>query len=507
MDHLKIPLINYCIFFENSVVDMQLYKASLPLLEQYQKEHIGKAVINPDSNSIIDKISWGFYGLDTVPITQSLPQLKELSVPCNRISSLDFIIYLPSLEKLNVSNNLVEVLPSSIGQLKSLESLDLGFNLVKDINQFRVFKDCPRFASLVVRGNPFTFRFARHLDIIVSQISTLTHINDMEVAYVKDLHKLKPSLTLDLSLFDKERQVTCQTEAVSLDFSSRNIVNLQFQHSFAELKTLNMSHNGLTKLDGIQFLTGLVELNVENNALTDISDLGHLIHLKRIELGSNQITAIGHTFTGLKELVLFSIENNRITSLSGLTELSNLLELYIGENLVEDLKEIRHLGGLKKLIVLDLWGNPLCREKEFRLFCIFNVKELKVLDGYPIGPKEAEDSKQAFTGKLSDELLAEKLLGKNLETLVSLDLSACNLRDFDNIFSNHKFPKLIEINITGNFFTNMKCFGFLPTLKELNISDNRLATFEPFPDPKVRAGLAGLPVVSHYNQEPRSAPG
>jgi len=494
MEHLKIPLINYFTFFENNVNTSKNYKNEMAIIEQYKRQNAQLAELSQEQFLAIEKLEWACLGLDSVPFTTTLPKLKEVELSGNKLVSIDFVSLIPELERLNLACNLIEQLPAGLSGLKNLKSLDLSFNSIKDINQLKVLKDCPKLTTLSVRGNPFTMKFTKHIAILISMLPQVTELNESNIQKLREVSQMNASKSLTLDMIKDVKSETSQTEAVDLDLSSRNISSLQITNPFQEVKILNLSKNGLTKLDGIQFLTGLVELNVENNSLVDITDIGHLSQLKRLELGGNQISNLGHAFTGLKELVLLSLENNRISSLVGLSEMTNLLELYIGENFVDDLKEIRHLGGLKKLIVLDLWGNPLCREKEFRLFCIFNVKELKVLDGYPIQPKELEDSKQAFTGKLSDELLAEKLLGKNLETLVSLDLSSCNLRDFDNIFNNQKFPKIVEINLSGNFFTNLKCFGYLPTLKELTITDNRLASFEPLPDPKVRAGLAALPV-------------
>ena len=278
------------------------------------------------------------------------------------------------------------------------------------------------------------------------------------------------------------------------------LTSISINTNFADLQNLDISNNNLTKLDGLQFFPRLTHLKAENNLLTDITDVGHLLHLRILELGSNCISNPGHSLTGLKELTLLSMDRNKIRSLASFTELSVLLELYLGENLIEDLKEVRNLGSLKKLVVLDLLGNPMCRDAEYRLFCVFNIKEIKVLDGNNVVQKEFEDSKQAFMGKLSDELLAERLRGRNMQTLVSMDLSHCNLRDFDNIFTSQKFPKIVEMDLTGNHFTNLRCFGYLPTLKELSLAENKLISLETGTDPKVKIGLYGLPVSFGYTE-------
>ena len=60
------------------------------------------------------------------------------------------------------------------------------------------------------------------------------------------------------------------------------------------------------------------------------------------------------------------------------------MELYIGNNLIADIKEILNLKSLPKLIILDISGNILCKEKHFRIYTIFHIRNLKVLDGVSI---------------------------------------------------------------------------------------------------------------------------
>lgn len=495
MEHLKTDLLNYLIYFENSVVDMLPYKPKMQVLEQYKKERKGKLPIcEEDEAAQVEHLSIRLHSLLTFPLDFDFKKIKELDISSNFMKDTAFVKRMPQLECLKMFDNQLETLCPELISLKSLKQLDISFNKIKDINQIRLLKDSPSLVRLNVRGNPLCKMFPRYQDILVAMIAGLAEIDGKPAGAIKQRSKSNINCSLTESLI-----IDCQKKAEFDDTGVFQGQNMQISSIFIttplyDLKIVNLSNNGLTKLDGIQFIKNLIELTAENNQITDITDVGHLVELRKLELGSNLIVNVGHALTGLKSLTLLSIENNRLTSLASFSELENLLELYVGENLVDDLKEIRHLSNLKHLLVMDLWGNPLCRDKEFRLFCIFHIKELKVLDGYPIQPKELEDSKQAYTGKLSEELLAERLLGKNMETLLSMDLSYCSLRDFDNIFNNKKFPKVAEINLAGNFFTTLKCFGYLPTLRELNMTDNRLSSFEPLADAKSKIGLNGIPV-------------
>lgn len=495
MDHLKIPILNYLIFFENSSVDMEVYKSKQPLLDQYKKEHNEVMSISTEAEAAtIEYLSMRLHSLSAFSLQFKFDKIRELDLTANKLSSLSFVAQMPMIEILLIADNLVEAIDPAVAQASHLKRLDIGFNRVKDINQVRQLKACPALLYLSVKCNPFCSMFPKYQDIVLTMVPGLAELDEQSIAVLRKSMNSQKAIQLTEQVV---REVLDSPDCLnnsSLACSSMNIIGINLSMPLLDIRTLDIANNGLIKLDGVQFLKNLVELNAENNQLIDITDVGHLSELRKLELGSNLIVNVGHCLTGLKNLTLLSIENNKLTSLSCFSELDSLLELYVGENLVDDLKEIRHLSNLKKLLVMDLWGNPLCKDKEFRLFCIFHIKDLKVLDGYPIQAKEIEDSKQAYTGKLSDELLLERLQGKNLDTLLSMDLSFCSLRDFDNIFNSKKFPKIIEINVTGNFFTTLKCFGYLPTLKVLNMTDNRLTSFDPAFDPKVKMGLGGLPV-------------
>jgi len=66
----------------------------------------------------------------------------------------------------------------------------------------------------------------------------------------------------------------------------------------------------------------------------------------------------------------------------------NLMELYIGNNTITDSKEITYLKNLQKLIILDLSGNPFSRNPNYRIYTLFIIKKLKVLDGISIEASE-----------------------------------------------------------------------------------------------------------------------
>lgn len=149
------------------------------------------------------------------------------------------------------------------------------------------------------------------------------------------------------------------------------------------------------------------------------------------------------------------------------------MELYLGNNLIADVKETIKLQDLQRLIILDISGNPMssgaANNLNYRIYCIYHLRKLRVLDGMSIDPQEHIEAKETFSGRLTDEILYTRLNGRKLSDMKDLDLSNSKLRDFEDMFDNSKMPNLRDLNLTGNFMSSMRCFGFLPNLKVLRL--------------------------------------
>ena len=109
------------------------------------------------------------------------------------------------------------------------------------------------------------------------------------------------------------------------------------------------------------------------------------------------------------------------------------MELYISNNLIKDFKEIKKLKMLPKLIILDTSGNPMCKDskKLDRIYAIYNLRKLKVLNGLSIETPELLEAKETFAGRLTEDILEHRLNGKSMGDIRELDLQQCKLRDFD----------------------------------------------------------------------------
>jgi len=178
------------------------------------------------------------------------------------------------------------------------------------------------------------------------------------------------------------------------------------------------------------------------------------------------------------------------------------MELYIGNNYIENVKEIKSLSELPKLIILDISGNPFTKEANYRIFILFYMKKLKVLDGISIEASETQLARETYTGRLSDEVLESRLNGTPAAEIRVLDLSNCKLKDFDEMFTGQKFPHLRELNLGNNLFQSLRCIGYIPHLRLLNLTANKIESLV-IPNVNIldnKKGLNGLLVSFLYEE-------
>lgn len=494
LNFLQIPILNF----------LQMTSATDPQIEKYSKskQHLLKQIdkkINPPNSDLLELIITHRH-IGAPPELQSLSKLQLLNLSFCNLTNCNFLSNISTLNQLLLTGNKISSIPE-LSHMMQLRCINLSFNHIININKLQDLAKNVNLVKLEVRGNPFCYTFVSYKEILVKMLPGVEQLNNRSAKIISDRQKedLKIRLGREVAaelLEIEEAKIENLTEIFLI---KKNIGILDNFNKLPNLKRLNLSLNKLQKLEHMDCFPNLEEFRAEKNFLTNIDKIGDLTNLKKLELGSNYIEDLGIGFSLLKGLNHLSLENNRIQDLTGLKSLENLLELYMGENLVKDLKQIRNLAPLKNLIVLDLWGNPVSIQTDYRLFVIFHINELKVLDGVSVSETEAEESNEAFTGRLSDEVLQMKLAGQDLSKLQVMSFEKCNLRVFDSIFTQEKFPSVVELNLAGNQFSNFRCFKNLPKLKILNLSHNVIDTFEPLAEPKLKFGINAFPVSFFIN--------
>eukprot|EP00742_Colponemidia_sp_Colp-10_P007673 GILJ01008271.1.p1 GENE.GILJ01008271.1~~GILJ01008271.1.p1 ORF type:complete len:1377 (+),score=161.86 GILJ01008271.1:344-4132(+) len=309
-----------------------------------------------------------------------------------------------------------------------------------------------------------------------------------------------PSPTTTTSIQDGS-DVSWLEKVEVLELNHQGLTKLQNLNRLTNLRRGSFVDNEISKIEGLESCRRLEELSLEENLLVRLEGLSHLKYLKKLDLGKNRIVSLDG-LEGLDSLSQLALEDNEVSSLSGLANLKNLMELYIGNNRISDIREIHHLKEVPKLIILDVSGNGLCQSEEYRLYIIFHLKaKLKVLDGISVDTNEQMTAKEKFSGKLTLEVVEQKLMGRSFKDVRDLDLSACRIREVDDIFNESTFPNLRDLNLDNNMLTSMRCFGLMPKLQVLHLNHNKLETLSVTAITDIPAhgdrlevrGLLGLP--------------
>jgi U2 small nuclear ribonucleoprotein A' len=133
-------------------------------------------------------------------------------------------------------------------------------------------------------------------------------------------------------------------------------------------------------------------INLTNNQIKKLEDSAHLRSLGTFLLSNNEISAIvptfGSNYPRLENLVL---TNNKVT----FKKISNLSQL-------------DNLSNCKFLKRLSLLNNPVTKVQNYRLYAIFKIPSLCVLDFQKVKDKERVLAKQIFETRESFEEVLEK---------------------------------------------------------------------------------------------------
>ncbi|PNG51686.1 Leucine-rich repeat-containing protein 48, partial [Tetrabaena socialis] len=116
-------------------------------------------------------------------------------------------------------------------------------------------------------------------------------------------------------------------------------------------------------------------------------------NLTWLDLSFNRITAISglETLTKLVDLSLFS---NQISKIENLDTLSNLNVLSLGNNQLAQLDHVMYLRQFKQLRLVNLAGNPICKDHDYRSYVLSHIKDLIYLDYRRVNPTDVQAARE-----------------------------------------------------------------------------------------------------------------
>lgn len=123
-----------------------------------------------------------------------------------------------------------------------------------------------------------------------------------------------------------------------------------------------------------------------NNLSSEFPIFDRCVNLEFINLSYNKLSSLAF-LTKCKNLKEIHASNNKLQNLDGLINMKNLNLLDISENLIGNYETVAVLACNKKLDLLNLRGNPLSKQTNYRKNIQRLLPHLKGLDlnNYTVG--------------------------------------------------------------------------------------------------------------------------
>lgn len=151
------------------------------------------------------------------------------------------------------------------------------------------------------------------------------------------------------------------------------------------------------------------ELILRGYKIPVIENLGAAMdQFDTIDFSDNDIRKFeGFPIVNRLKSILFN--NNRIVRIEEdiHQNIPNLRELYMTNNEIAELADLDNLAGFKKLEFLSLLRNPVTHIKEYRLYIVHKMPQIRVLDFRKIKQRERDEAKRLFGSKKGEEILQQ----------------------------------------------------------------------------------------------------
>ncbi|XP_050310563.1 U2 small nuclear ribonucleoprotein A' [Anthonomus grandis grandis] len=151
------------------------------------------------------------------------------------------------------------------------------------------------------------------------------------------------------------------------------------------------------------------ELDLRGYRIPEIENLGATgDQFDTIDFSDNDIRKLDG-FPYLKRLKCLLLNNNRIVRIADHLEeyIPNLESLILTGNQIEELGDLEALYSLENLTTLSLLLNPVTSKPHYRLYVIYKLPQLKLLDFRKIKQKERSEAKELFKSKKGKEIQKE----------------------------------------------------------------------------------------------------
>ena len=158
------------------------------------------------------------------------------------------------------------------------------------------------------------------------------------------------------------------------------------------------------------------ELDLRGYKIPEIENLGATgDQFDTIDFSDNDIRKLD-VFPYLKRMKCLLMNNNRIVRIGQHLEehIPNLESLILTGNHLEELADLDPLSSLENLNSLSLLHNPVTAKTHYRLYLVYKLPQLRLLDFRKIKLREKQEAKALFKSQKGKEL--QKEISKRAKT-------------------------------------------------------------------------------------------
>ncbi|CAL1170946.1 unnamed protein product [Cladocopium goreaui] len=363
-------------------------------LENLQQLNVRKNLLSrlPSLGDSLLEVDASQNRLDTFPDLGPRSQLRTLWLGGNQIPELPETVNCRSLVGLQLAQNMLQVLPKSLGTLRQLQHLDLSENCLMTLPK-EIFEQLKQLCSLDLTSNRICgleplgvlpdlrklaasdnaierlpddfdeFLALRTLELVGNPVVAKMQLSKQHPAWL-GLYLLQSVGSLrECHLVDDEslKELPAMVDGGRLCLQGQGLRSLPRSICLVNLvQQLDVSSNRLTELPAALGKLPLRELCVANNQLRELpSSFSDLTQLQQIDASNNQLQQLPEDLTPLGEnLVNIQLAQNRLLKLpDSFCSLARLRRADLTQNRLVTLP--RNIGKLLQLEWLGLGRSDL----------------------------------------------------------------------------------------------------------------------------------------------------
>ncbi|KAK8597708.1 hypothetical protein V6N13_095108 [Hibiscus sabdariffa] len=305
-------------------------------------------------------------GRDDQTVEMDLSSITSLDFTCYQLHDLDSVELPPNLTELDLTTNRLSSLDPRIANLVKLKNLSFRQNLLKDaaVEPISHWDSLSGLEELIFRDNKLTkipdvgvFKKLLVFDVSFNEITSLQGLSKAS-GTIKELYVSKNEVT-------KMEEIDHLHELQILELGSNRLRVMENLQNFTKLQELWLGRNRI-KVINLCGLSCIKKISLQSNRLTSMRGLEDCIALEEIYLSHNGIAKM----EGLSKLVnlrVLDVSTNKLTSIDDIQNLTKLEDLWLNDNKIESLDGLAEAvsGSREKLTTIYLENNPCAKSPNY----------------------------------------------------------------------------------------------------------------------------------------------